>query len=118
MIGSLIQLSAQGIPVPTATGKAIQKDLAELDRLRLDNVADSLTIHALDSAYQQSQLAVDQAHISLQLAQQINSNSGAMLELERQNSKAWKKKAKKQSFLKWLALTGMAGIAILAVARE
>lgn len=118
MIGSWIQLSAQGIPVPTATGKAIQKDLAELDRLRLDYAVDSVTLFKMDSAYSRLQLSLDQSEISLGLVRTMNSNKDELLQIERDNVKGLKKQVRKQKFLKWLALTGMAGIAIIAVARE
>ncbi len=103
------------IQLSDRVGKLILKDLAELDRRRKEAFLDSMSISALNLAYDAKGQALTQARTAImELEGMRNDDRQLLIIMEADNSKLTKE-VRTQKRLKWLAIGGMGIIAILAI---
>lgn len=99
-------------------GKLILKDLAELDRRRKEAFLDSMSISALNLAYQAKSTALNQARSAINELEGLRNDERGLLEIQEAKNKTFVKEVKKQKFLKWLGFGGMALVATIAITKQ
>jgi len=96
-------------------GKLILKDLAELDRRRKEAFLDSMSISALNLAYDAKGQALTQARTAIAELEAMRNDDRQLLNIMESDNNKLTKEVRKQKALKWAFAGGMILVAILAI---